>query len=156
MLTRSVTLRPLTIQDVTPAYEAWFRDPEVRRWIAFAKRRPTRRALVNYIVERHGKADVLLLAICHEGRHVGNIKAERIDDQAILGLFIGDPAVRGKGIGPAAIRQAARWCVRHWKVGLVAAGIHPFNTRSMRAFEKCNFKVANLDPPRVWVHLRKP
>ena len=150
-----VTLRPLRPEDVTGAYKAWFRDPDIRRWIAFAKRRPTRRALVDYIRERQDNPHIRLWAISHGRRHVGTIKAELDASRAVLGLLIGDPAMRGKGVGPAAIRQAARWCVRHWKVGLVAAGVHPFNTRSIRAFEKAGFKVADLDPPRVWLHLNK-
>ena len=154
-----VTLRPLRPEDVTRAYEAWFREPEVKRWIAFAKRRSTRRVLIDYIRERHGNPDVMLWGIFVHGHHVGNIKAERpplYRSKAVLGLMIGERRLRGMGVGPAAIRQAARWCFRHWKVGLVAAGVHPFNTRSMRAFEKADFKVADLDPPRVWLHLEKP
>ena len=148
-----VRLRRLTEKDATEDYTRWFKDKELRRWIARAT--PTVAACRAYIAEQRKNPDVMLWGIFVHGHHVGNIKVERGDDRAVLGLLIGERGLRGMGIGPAAIRQAVRWCVRHWKVGLVAAGVHPFNTRSMRAFEKANFKVADLDPPRVWLHLNK-
>ena len=157
----TVRLRRLTEQDATKEYARWFSDPELRRWIARAT--PTVAACRAYITEQRKNPDVMLWGIFVQGHHVGNIKAERVmgyphqkvPHQAVLGLMVGERGLRGMGIGPAAIRQAVRWCIRHWKVGLVAAGVHPFNTRSMRAFEKIGFKIADLDPPRVWLHLEK-
>ena len=149
----TVRLRRLTEQDATKEYARWFSDPELRRWIARAT--PTIAACRAYIAEQRIDPDIMLWGIFVHGHHVGNIKVERGDDRAVLGLLIGERGLRGLGVGPAAIRQAARWCFRHWKVGLVAAGVHPFNTRSMRAFEKAGFKIADLDPPRVWLHLEK-
>ena len=152
----TVRLRRLTEQDASKEYARWFEDKELRRWIA--RPTPTIAACRAYIAEQRANPNVRLWGIFLERRHVGNIKATLIvrTNQAVLGLMVGERGLRGMGVGPAAIRQAARWCVRHWKVGLVAAGVHPFNVRSMRAFEKCNFKVADLDPPRVWLHLEKP
>mgnify|MGYP001566853202 FL=1 len=147
-----VCLRRLTEQDATKEYARWFQDKELRRWIARAT--PTIAACRAYIAEQRKNPDVMLWGIFVQGHHVGNIKCEREHDRAVLGLLIGEREVRGMGIGPAAIRQAAQWCFRHWKVGVVAAGVHPFNTRSMRAFKKCNFKVDDL-APRVWLHLEK-
>ena len=149
----TVRLRRLTEQDATKEYARWFHDKEIR-WIARAT--PTVTACRAYIAEQRANSDVMLWGIFVQGHHVGNIKAERGGDRAVLGLMVGERGLRGMGIGPAAIRQAARWCVRHWKVGLVAAGVHPFNVRSMRAFEKVGFTVADLDPTRVWLHLEKP
>lgn len=149
-----VRLRPLTVADVTPAYVKWFRDPGIRRWIAGGT--PTAEGCRAYIAKWLTDPNAMLWGIVVDGRVVGTIKAERLTDQAVLGLLIGDARMRGHGVGVKAISQAARWCLRHWKVGRVAAGIHPFNTRSMRAFEKCGFQVAERDPPRVWLKLEKP
>lgn len=159
----TVRLRRLTEKDATKEYARWFRDKEICRWISLPT--PTIAECRDYIAEHRRNPDVMLWGIFFDGLeipHVGNIKAERIlghpgqqgPDQAVLGLMVG--RLRGMGIGPAAIRQAARWCFRHWKVGCVAAGVHPFNVRSMRAFEKSGFQVADLDPPRVWLRLEKP
>ena len=149
----TVRLRRLTEQDASKEYARWFEDKELRRWIA--RPTPTIAACRAYITEQRKNPDVMLWGIFVHGHHVGNIKVERGDDRAVLGLLIGERGLRGMGIGPAAIRQAAQWCFRHWKVGVVTAGVHPFNTRSMRAFEQCNFTVDDL-APRVWLHLDKP
>ena len=146
-------MRRLTEPDATRTYADWFRAAEVRRCSAHAT--PTIAECRTYIRKALSNPDIMLWGIFADGRHVGNIKAERLPDQAIIGLLV-DSRWRGQGVGPTAIRQAARWCFRHWKVGVVTAGVHPFNTRGMRAFEKAGFKVADLNLPRVWLHLEKP
>ena len=149
----TLMLRPLTEADATPAYASWFSDPETRRWIATPT--PTVDTCRDYIRTHHGE-DVLLWAFEVNGQHAGNVKVERSADgsEATLGLLIA-PVWRGRGVGAAAIRQAVQWCFEVWGVGRVRAGVHQFNTRSMRVFEKANFKIADLDPPRVWLHLEK-
>lgn len=151
-----VRLRRLAVEDATPAYARWFRDGEVRRWITHAT--PTVRKCRGYILKALADPNVMLWGIFMGEQHVGNIKAtlQVHGTRAILGLLIGFPSWRGIGIGPRAIRQAARWCFKHWNVAVVAAGVHPFNTRSMRVFEKSGFQIAEPDPPRIWLHLEKP
>lgn len=158
-----VRLRRLYPKDATPTYAKWFQDKDIQRWITHAT--PTVAECRDYIVKALANPDVRLWGIFVSGRHVGNIKARRLGDdwqfplQITLGLLIGNPKMRGHGIGSAAIRQATRWCFRYWRAGCVMAGVHPFNTRSMRAFEKANFQPFVEEghrTPRVWLRLEKP
>lgn len=152
-----ISLRRLTEQDATKEYARWFRDPEIRRLIARAT--PTIPACRAYIAEQLKNPEVMLWGIFLEGHHLGNIKAhlvagyanQKVPDQAVLGLMIGERGLRGMGVGPAAIRLATRWCRRHWKVGMVAAGVHPLNARSIRAFQKCGFDLSPDEHPRLWL-----
>jgi len=145
-----VRLRRLTEKNATKEYANWFKDKELRRWITHAT--PTVEACRDYIRKALADPNVLLWGIFVDRRHIGNIKAEFRIDQAVLGLLVGDPKMRGCGIGTAAIRQAARWCYRHWKVGRVTAGVHPFNIRSVRVFEKCGFRPLLV---RLWLEKKR-
>ena len=143
-----VVLRELTGADATVRYHRWLHQSDVRRWI---RTKPSTLAgLRRYVLAQKRNPHVMFWGIFAGGRHVGNIKAEHqrgVEGHvAVLGLLIGEG--RGKGYGTSAIRQAARWCFRRWKVTRVDAGIHPRNWGSIRAFEKAGYTV--LWPDRVW------
>lgn len=149
----TLTLRSLTEADATPTYAAWFADPSTRRWIAHPT--PTVEECRAYI-RAHQRPHEMLWAIVVDGRHVGNLKVERSEDrtEATLGLLIA-PAERRQGYGSLAIGEAIAWCFKAWEVRRVRAGVHPFNTRSLRLFERCGFRPAD-DPPQVWLQMERP
>src|SRR4051812_42445719 len=73
-----VHVRVLIDSDIGPHYTAWFEDPEIRRFIKFARKAPTIEDLRGYRASMAARSDVDFLGIFlnSDGRHIGNIKFE--------------------------------------------------------------------------------
>lgn len=147
IITERCHLRPLTVEDVTPGYLSWFRDPEVVRTIGAAAFTQSLDDLRAFIDARAGRADVLFLGIfaSADGRHIGNIKYEPVDDRAgyaIMGILIGDPAWRGRGIAQEVLRASAEWLAAHRGIRQILLGVSTGNPAAVRAYEAVGFRAA--------------
>jgi aminoglycoside 6'-N-acetyltransferase len=135
-----VVLRPTTDADA-PALAAILATPEVARWWpAFD--------LARVEAELTGRdEDVDVYAILVEGRIVGAIQSHEERDiefrHAGIDLFL-DPAHRGEGFGPDAIRTLARFLIEergHHRLTIDPAAA---NERAIRAYEKVGFRKVGL------------
>lgn len=140
-----VYLRPVVPTDATPQYAGWLNDPETTRFLESGRRADTVESIAAYIARYQGRSDALFLAIVlREGdRHVGNLKLEPIDlthQKAVLGIMIGDPSARGKGVGTEAILLALRYAFHELKLHRVALGVTADNLPAIRCYEKLGFK----------------
>ena len=101
-----ITLRPLTLDDVTETYVGWLQDPEVTRYL-MAGRTPQTARTVRAFVETLLLSAAQPFAILLDGRHVGNTQLQQIsgvDGTAEVGILLGDRTCWGQGIGQAAIQ----------------------------------------------------
>lgn len=140
---KNLRLRPVTVADVTPAYERWMNDPEVTRYleVRFA---PQSRADITAFVKAHAnKADEPFFAMClADGRHIGNIKLGPINPHhktADISLVIGEKDCWGKGYAGEAIALVTRHAFETLKLEKLRAGCYAPNEGSAKAFEKCGF-----------------
>ncbi len=81
-------------------------------------------------------------AIEFQGRYVGQIRIHSVvaqDRRASLALAIWDPALLGQGLGPEAIRLVAGYAFSTLRLHRLSARVLSYNTRSIRALEKCGF-----------------
>lgn len=145
IVTERCRLRPLTIDDATPEYLAWFRDPEVMRTIGAAASTVSLEDLRAFIDARDDRPDVLFLGIfsAADGTHIGNIKYEPIDDAAgyaIMGILIGNPAWRGRGIAQEVLRASAAWLAAHRGIREILLGVSKDNPAAVRAYETVGFR----------------
>lgn len=100
-----VTLRPLTVADVTDRYVQWLNDPEVTRYLIAGRTAQTRESIVAFV---RGIPATDRYAVEVDGQHVGNVCFRHVDAAsrvAEVGLLIGDRARWGHGIGTAAVRE---------------------------------------------------
>jgi aminoglycoside 6'-N-acetyltransferase len=130
-----ITIRPVLPEDA-PALASILAQTSVARWWGeFDEDRVERELIV-------GEPDLRVYAIELDGRLVGSIHSHEETDpeyrHAAIDLFV-DEQVRGKGIGPAAIRILAR--------KLIEDGHHRFtidpaadNDSAIRAYEKVGFR----------------
>jgi aminoglycoside 6'-N-acetyltransferase len=133
---RRVRLRPVGQADV-PRLAEFLAMPEVARWWpAYDVARVEREFLAPDENER-------VYAIESDGRLVGAIVAtEEADPEfrhAAIDLFL-DPAVRGRGLGPDAIRTLAAYLIdveRHHRLTIDPAAD---NEAAIRAYEKVGFR----------------
>ena len=139
-------LRELSEADVTDRYLGWFRDPVATRYISSAAATRELSDLRKYVGERVGRDDVLFLGIFDRagGLHIGNIKYEPLDSHqgyAIMGILVGDPAYRGKGVASEVLKVSAQWLRSHRGITQIILGVGSDNRAAVRAYEAAGFVV---------------
>lgn len=146
---------PLTEADL-PLIRRWLLEPHVSRWW----QDPPRATYPDDELEKYRRRifgddtdPTLLFFIRHGGRPIGFIQCYRIDDydeygralaldvpSAGIDLFIGEPDLIGKGLGPAAIRAFLRDVVfARYDVAECVIGPSVRNLSAIRAYEKAGF-----------------
>jgi len=148
-------LRELTEGDVTQRYLGWLGDPESGKFIATATSVQNLSDLRQYVRERAGRHDILFLGIFEKasGLHIGNIKYEPVDSAlgyAVMGMLIGDPAYRSKGVAAEVLISSAGWLKEHRNIRQIVLGVSKDNLAAVKAYEKVGFVVANTS------HIPKP
>lgn len=123
----------------------WRSDPETSR---FDGRPPNTDPFERFIDAfgyelAYGRTDREQFAIdTADGRHIGTImlyNLGRDGDSAELGISIGDPAERGRGLGREAITIFLRWVWNNRPVRIVYLHALAWNERAIRAFHAAGF-----------------
>jgi [ribosomal protein S5]-alanine N-acetyltransferase len=138
-------LRELTLDDVTDRYLGWLRDAEAARHIASAGRTQTLSDLMAYVAARLGRDDVLFLGIFDRatGEHIGNLKYEPVNSRegyAIMGILIGEPAYRGRGVAAEVLGASARWLRDERQIAQIVLGVSTDNARGIRGYQSAGFR----------------
>jgi ribosomal-protein-alanine N-acetyltransferase len=146
--TKRFFLRELTVEDASERYLDWLGEPEAKKWIVAAASARRLSDLRAYILDRIGRSDVLFLGIFDktEGVHAGNIKYEPVDSvagYAVMGVLIGDPAYRGKGVVAEALLASAKWLALHRQIRQILLGVDKGNKSAIRAYQKIGFSFAD-------------
>lgn len=144
ILGESIYLRNVTPADATPDYVSWLNDEDTTRYLELGGG-ATLEPVADYIARYRDRDDIVFMAIVLQagGRHVGNIKLEPIDrrhSRATLGIMIGDPAARGKGIGTEAMILAMRYTFDVLGLHRLDLGVTSHNVAAIRCYEKAGFK----------------
>ena len=133
---RAVNLRPVLPEDAPRLLEI-VTHPEVARWWPAWDADRVDRDLI--AADPHS----VHLAIEHDGRVIGALQAWEEPDaeyrHAGIDLFL-DPAVRGRDLGPDAIRAVAAWLLDdrgHHRLTIDPAAD---NAAAIRAYEKVGFR----------------
>jgi RimJ/RimL family protein N-acetyltransferase len=155
LVTERFELRPLTPQDATERYLGWLAEDDARRYILAARGTRTLDELRAFIDARSGRPDVLFLGIFERGsgRHVGNIKYEPIDaadGSAEMGILIGEPDWRGRGVAREVIAASARWLHEHRGISRVLLGVEKENEAALAAYLRAGFRATGtIRDPRA-------
>lgn len=148
--TERFVLRELTQADVSERYLSWFDNPDARSNISAAATTKKLDDLRAYIAERADRPDVLFLGIFDKasGTHVGNVKYEPVDSAAgyaIMGILVGDPDYRGRGVASEVLSASGEWLRDHRGIREIALGVLKSNTAAIRAYEKVGYRVATTE-----------
>ena len=85
---------------------------------------------------------------------VGHIRLDQvniIDRRASLAVGIDDPASLGQGIGPEAIGLVQHFAFDKLKLHRLSLRVLAYNSRAIRAYEKCGFKVEGREREAAFV-----
>jgi RimJ/RimL family protein N-acetyltransferase len=119
-------------------------DPSAKKWIAAAASDHGLADLQDYVLERVGREDVLFLGIFEKehGSHIGNIKYEPVlpdDGSAVMGILIGEPFFRGKGVFAEVFVASAAWLKIERQIDRIYLGVDTTNQAAVRAYQKIGF-----------------
>jgi ribosomal-protein-alanine N-acetyltransferase len=107
-----VLLRAFRPADVTDAHVAWLNDPVLMRYSNQRFLRHDRDSSLRYLASFEGSDNLYLsVRLQADDRPVGTLTAYRSRHHATadMGILIGDPSVRGQGIGQDAWNTFAQW-----------------------------------------------
>lgn len=147
IFTKRFLLRDLTESDITETYLNWFDDEDTRTSIVTAATRQTLDSLRKYVNERINRSDILFLGIFDKESHmhIGNIKYEPLCSDlgyAIMGILIGDPNYRGKGVAQEVLIASGKWLKKKRNISQIILGVDNRNTKAIGAYQKVGFKLA--------------
>ncbi|TXT37309.1 MAG: acetyltransferase, partial [Planctomycetota bacterium] len=140
-----IVCRPLEEVDVDDRYLAWFRDPDVVR---FLESRDLERAEVIAFLNAGRGKQRFIDAICMSpsGLHIGNVKIDVNwkHSTADLSILIGDKAHWGKGIASMAVRLMTEKAFLRLGIRKLTAGIYAVNLGSLRCFERAGWRLDSI------------
>lgn len=139
--TGTISLSPLDLSHAAAMYK-WMLDPEVSKNIGL-RSTPTLERTRDWIRRAQQSNSFLPFAICHMGRHVGNLIFDEIDplrSSARLSIYIGEPDDRGKGFGTEAIRSALATVLAEPGFSMIWLTVHRDNARAFRAYSAIGFR----------------
>lgn len=139
-------LRALTVDDATRRYLSWLADADSQRFIHWANRRRTLEDLREYIRVRETRSDVLFLGMfARSGNmHIGNVKFEPVDSRqgfAVMGMLIGEPSWRGRGVAAEVLEACSRWLSINRGISEIVLGVERENVTAIRAYSKAGFRL---------------
>lgn len=142
----AVTLRCISVDDVSAEYVAWMNDREVIQYLE-SRFYPQDKQSVSAFVESMLKSDAdYFFAILDKetGKHIGNIKLGSINPHhlyADIGIILGDKDFWGKGRARDAIRLVTRFAFEELNLRKVTAGAYSINQGSVKAFLANGFSI---------------
>ena len=151
MITTSrFVLTALTPNDATERYRSWLDDEATSTYIVSAKSPNSMADLRAYIETRAARDDILFLGIftrdTHE--HIGNIKYEPVNVKeryAVMGILIGEPSWRGRGVAAEVIRTSGLWLRDRHGIKEVILGIEREHRYAIKAYQKVGFRAELTD-----------
>lgn len=137
-----VRLRPFEDADVTDRYLAWFRDPEVTRYLESSNL--TRDDVLAFA--RQGRGEWRFqYAVVERGTdlHVGNVKIDVARRHAVgeTSIVLGERAAWGKGYATWAIRLLTRLAFEELGLRKLSAGIYSVNLGSLKCFTRAGWRL---------------
>ncbi len=137
-----IYLRLMTHAD-TDRIVAWRNSESVRRNFIYQElfTRESHENWIKTMVET-GRVVQMIICMLEDGEPVGSVYIRDIDrrhSKAEYGIFIGEDAARGKGIGTAAAKLMLRYCFEVEKLHRVYLRALSSNEQAIRSYEKAGF-----------------
>jgi len=149
LMTERLTLRPVTVTDITPAYIDALNDPEVVQWTGARHGRWDRARVVDYVTRCNVEGVSLLLGVFlkEPPKHIGNVRLfhfSRVDQHVELALMVFDKSEWSKGYATEAINGVAEYVFHDLGLHRIFADYYAVNTASARLFAKAGFTIEGV------------
>lgn len=145
--TTGIYLRMMTRED-TDLIVAWRNSDAVRKNFIYQELF-TRESHENWIRTKVETGQVVQMIICDMATDtpLGSVYIRDIDRQhgkAEYGIFIGEEAARGRGVGTATAKLMLRYCFEEEKLHRVYLRVLAGNESAIRSYEKAGFLVEGI------------
>lgn len=149
LTTARLFLRPLEVEDITPAYLEALNDPEVVRWTEARHQRWDEASIAEYIGRSNCEGVSVFLGIFlkDSDRHIGGIRLfnfHPVDRRAELSLMIFDKSLWSKGYGGEALAAVVDYAFEVLGLHRLHADYYAANTASARLFAKAGFQLEGV------------
>ena len=138
-----ITLIPMSRELCHEFYRGFVNDPDIFMDMGkFYEFKYDQRWVDDYF-DRQASRGRVLFAVMLAGAPIGEVKLWDIDREkreCKLGIHMQSDAVKGRGFGTWAEREAAEYAFRELGMNAVLADVVVKNTRSQRALEKAGFR----------------
>ena len=143
---KNIYLRNVCLEDVNDSYYQWLNDPQVNQFLETRFVVQSKEKIAEFVASKDGNANEILLAICDKKHdlHIGNIKLGPINwyhRRAEISLLIGNKEYWGKGIATQAIQLISQFAFQTLNLNKLMAGAYKHNIGSIKAFQKCGYKI---------------
>ncbi|QDU75403.1 Spermidine N(1)-acetyltransferase [Bremerella volcania] len=125
---------------------AWMTDRDVGDNIGLRKT-PTLDSTRQWIERAQNDSTISPQAIHFRDVHVGNVVLDQIDSYlqiARVHIYIGDPEMRGKGIGSQAMKLALMFAFERLGLVKVWLTVHCENAAAIASYIRCGFRLEGI------------
>jgi len=144
---QSVSLVPITIDDVNDRYLSWLHDSQVTNNLASPDTlsKTSIDQLKEYVRQRLEVNNVWFWKIVQNSSlvHIGNVKLEPISPAygyAIFGIMIGDRTAWGRGFGTEATRLSINAAFSIAEINNIYLGVKKSNAAAIAVYKKMGFR----------------
>lgn len=143
-----VMVRPFTEQHLTDRYVAWLNDPEVVRYSEQRHRAHTLQSCDAYFRSVSASGDLFLAVETSGCGHVGNIGVaiDQRNGVADISILIGDPRVRGAGVGSQAWQLVMQTLFDRFWLRKLTAGTMSVNQPMLRLMQRSMMDIEGVRP----------
>jgi RimJ/RimL family protein N-acetyltransferase len=132
--------------DSLAAFQRWYSDPEIARLTRYQEAPLTPDEIQRHFYARVLSSDMLAMAIhvLETDRLIGSCAFSQLDGDngaAVYHITIGERDAWGHGYGTEATSLMLDHAFGQLGLHRVALAVFEFNTRAIRAYEKCGFRV---------------
>lgn len=144
-----VTLRPYDVKDTAQA-QAYVNDPEVKRFLTPGVPFPiTFEEEKAWVIGQSAMKDTYSFAIenLENGRYIGGCGINSVDwknSVAVVGIFIGDKDLWGKGYGTDAMSVLIAFIFEQMNIHKIKLNVYSFNERAIKSYKKVGFTVEGI------------
>ena len=140
-----LTLRELTLKDVSEKYVRWLNDKTINKYLESRFFQHSLKSTEDFVNAAINDNSTYLFGIFTNGmKHIGNIKLDSIDDfhkDAVIGLMIGDKSSWGMGLGAESIKVLSEFGFNSLKLKKIRAECYESNLGSKKAFINAGYEI---------------
>jgi len=147
LLTKRLKIRPLQVNDITPAYVDGLNDPDVNKFLVNVRlQKQTKKMVIDFVVHNlRSPNDILFGVFLIEGDvFIGTIRIGDISYFHYLctvGICFFNKRYWGKGYASEAIEKMCDYIFKKLRLNYIEAGVYEDNIASMKLFERAEFKI---------------
>jgi RimJ/RimL family protein N-acetyltransferase len=146
-----VRLEPIRMGHADATFR-WVRDPEVADNLGL-RNEPSLERTRTWIERARSDSGISAHAIVCDGVHVGNVVLDLIDrllETCRLSIYLGEPSIRGQGVGKAAVRLASIWAFDSLGLNKVWLTVHRDNANAIRVYLQSGFIIEGVMRDEFW------